>query len=463
MAENVVAPDVEPAVHVVAHTLGGFAGVDDRADTRQVRDKLTGAVGAVDAELFGNVLLGDEHRRAVDAFAQVDHAPAIQRIDAGCAEVGGGGTQHAGDLCAGHVREAFHQHRHRAGNVRCRHGGAVVIGVAGSQVSGIGAADDRTVDPAARRRHAETRGVAAARREGADVVGVGTVGVRVLLQGRDGHPVRRDLGDEITEAGDGVRVVEVVVVTGGENRHDAAAGRRDGAVVGTAGFGPQQGPDLVELQLCILHGEVRIRRVPTAEVEAVGDADAPAIVDDPRAAGDQGVPTGLVHRAVVAAYDTVFRARVAVVGADDLCTKGDAVHRSAIAAAGGDPANVGAVGTEFAVGAHRGRTVIEKGVPDLDRNVRVGVLADAAGHQRDDLIGSGKLRVQGVYRLVEDPQLHAFAGVTGRIGILRVDRPQAPVSAELCAAPAFGIACPAVFHVGCRVCGAQCGQRAEHG
>ena len=49
---NVVAPGVEAAGDVGAHTLGRFALVDDRADARQVRDKLAGAVGPLNAELL---------------------------------------------------------------------------------------------------------------------------------------------------------------------------------------------------------------------------------------------------------------------------------------------------------------------------------------------------------------------------------------------------------------------------
>lgn len=114
---NVVAPGIEAAGDVGAHAFGRFALIDDRADARQIGDKLAGAIRAVDAEFRRNVLLGDEHRWAVDALAQVDHAPAVQGVDARRAEVGGGGAQYRGDLITAHVREAFHQHRHGTGDV----------------------------------------------------------------------------------------------------------------------------------------------------------------------------------------------------------------------------------------------------------------------------------------------------------------------------------------------------------
>ncbi len=174
------------------------------------------------------------------------------------------------------------------------------------------------------------------------------------MQRRHGEPVRRDVRHEIRQARDGVGVIEVVVVAGGEDRHDPAAGRGDGALVGAAGLGAQQRLDLIELQLRVLHGEVRERRIAAAQVETIGDADAPAVVDDACAAGDQRVPTRLVHRAIVAQDDAILGARVAVVGADDLRIVRHTVHRAAIATAGSYPADMGAVGTQLAIGAHSG-------------------------------------------------------------------------------------------------------------
>ena len=181
MARDVVAPHIPPAVQVIAHTLGGFAGIHHRADTRQVRDELAAAVGAVDTELGRDILGGDKHPWAVDRLAQVDHAPAIEGVDARRAEVGGGGLEHGGDLVAAHVLEAFHQHRCAAGYVRRGHGCAVEVGVVVGEVVQVGAVDDRAVDLGAGRRYAKARRIATARREGADHIGVGTCGVRVLL------------------------------------------------------------------------------------------------------------------------------------------------------------------------------------------------------------------------------------------------------------------------------------------
>ena len=447
VAADVVAPGVEAARDVAAHPLGRFALIDDRADARQIGDKLAGAVSALHAELLGNVLLGDEHRRAIDGLAQVDHAPAVQGVDARCAEVGRSGAQHAGDLIAGHIREAFHQHRDGTGHVWRGHRGAVVVFVAGGQVVGVGTFDDRAVDLGARRRDAVTGGVAATRGERADHVRIGAGGVRVLLQRGDGDPVRRDVRNEVAEAGNGIRVVQVVVVAGGENGDDAAACGGNRAVVSAAGFGAEQGADFVELQLRVVDGEVRIRRIAAAEVEAVGDADAPAVVDDPRTAGDQRIPTGLVHRAVVATHDAIFGTWVAVVGADDLRSERNAVHHPAVATARRDTADVGAVGAELAVGADRGRTVIAKRVAGFHRDIRVGVFADTAGDQSDDFVTARELRMRGVDRLIEDAQFHAFAGVAGGVGVIRADRAQAPVGLEFIAAPARRIAAAAALNV----------------
>ncbi|CAI2530929.1 Uncharacterised protein [Serratia ficaria] len=118
---DIVAPDVQPAVNVVTDALGRLALIQHRADTRQVHHELFRAVGAADAKLFGNILLGNQHTRAVDRLAQVDHPPAVQRVDARRAHVGGGGFQHFRYLRAVQVREALHQHRNAAGHVRRRH------------------------------------------------------------------------------------------------------------------------------------------------------------------------------------------------------------------------------------------------------------------------------------------------------------------------------------------------------
>ncbi|MNH21556.1 hypothetical protein D3C79_813710 [compost metagenome] len=55
----------------------------------------------------------------------------------------------------------------------------------------------------------------------------------------------------------------------------------------------------------------------------------------------------------------------------------------------------------------------------------------------------------GVYRLVEDPQLHPLAAVAGGIGAVGVDRPKPPIGLEFAAAPAAGVAEAPTLHVGC--------------
>ena len=328
------------------------------------------------------------------------------------------------------------------------HGRAVLVGVAQGQVFQAGAANHRAVDPGARGRYAETRGVATARRERADQVRVGAAGVGVLLQRRHGHPVGSYFRDEKAQPGNRIGVVQVVVVAGGEDGQDSATGRSDGAVIGATGQGAQQRLDLRELRPGVVHGEVREIRIAPALGKTIGDADAPTVVDDPRTAGHQAVPAGLVHRAIVAQDDAILGAGVAVVGADDLRIEGHAVHRHTVAVAGGDAADVGAVGTELAVRAHRRAAVIAEGIAGLHRNIGVGVLADPAGDKGHDLVLAGELRVLGIHRLVEDPQLDVLAAVAGGIGAVGVDRPQPPVGLEFAAAPAAGITQAPSLHVG---------------
>ncbi|CAI1176051.1 Uncharacterised protein [Serratia entomophila] len=121
VAGDIVAPNVQPAVNIVTDALGRLAFIQHRADARQVHYELFRAVGAADAKLFGNILFGNQHARAVDCLAQVDHPPAVQRVDARRAHVGSGGFQHFRHLCAVQVRETFHQHRNAAGHVWRRH------------------------------------------------------------------------------------------------------------------------------------------------------------------------------------------------------------------------------------------------------------------------------------------------------------------------------------------------------
>jgi hypothetical protein len=67
----------------------------------------------------------------------------------------------------------------------------------------------------------------------------------------------------------------------------------------------------------------------------------------------------------------------------------------------------------------------------------------------------------GIHRLIEDPQLDAFAGVAGGIRGIRMHSAQAPVGLELIAAPAGGIAQLAGFHIGCGLGGTQACQATQ--
>ena len=166
----------------------------------------------------------------------VDHSPAVECVDARRAHVGGGGFQHVRHLCAIQIRETLHQHRNAAGHVRRRHRGAAFIGIAGRKVVHTGARDHRAVHPGTRRRDAEASGIAAAGREGADAV---ITAIGGILQAGDRQPVRRDIRHKIGRAGHGVRVVQVVIVTGGEDGDHAAARRVDRALIGAAGLVPR--------------------------------------------------------------------------------------------------------------------------------------------------------------------------------------------------------------------------------
>ena len=333
--------------------------------------------------------------------------------------------------------------------MRCGHGGAIFVGPVGSKVFQAVAVDDRTVDLGAGCRHAKARRIATTRGEGTDHVRIGAGGIRVLLEGRDGQPVRRDLWHKIRKAGNRIRVVEVVVIACGKDGQHTAAGRVDGALVRATCEGAEDRPDGIELRLGLVDGEVGERRITTALGVLITDADTPAVVDDARATGDQPIPTGLVHGAVVAKDNPVFRPRVTVFGGEDLCVERHAMHRPAIAVTGRNAADVGAVVTQLAVGVLGRRAVVAERVAGLHRDIRVGVLANALGDNRHHFVRAGELRVLGVHRLVEDPQLDALAGVAGRIGGVGVHGAQAPVGLELIAAPAGGVAQFAGFHIGC--------------
>ena len=461
MARDVVAPHIAPAVQVIAHTLGGFAGIHHRADARQVRHELAAAVGAVDTELGRDILGGDKHPWAVDRLAQVDHAPAIEGVDARRAEVGGGGLEHGGDLVAAHVLEAFHQHRCAAGYVRRGHGCAVEVGVVVGEVVQVGAVDDRAVDLGAGRRYAKARRIATARREGADHIGVGTCGVRVLLQRGHRQPVGGNLRHKVRQSGNGIRVVTVVVITRGEDGQHTAAGRIDGALISPPCDCAEDRSNGVELRLGFVDGEIGKRRIAPALGVLITDADTPAVVDDASAAGNQRIPTGFVHRAIVAQDNSVFRARVTVFGTDDLRIERHAMHRPAIAVTRSNPADMRAVVAQLAIGAQGRSAVVTECISGLHRDIRVGVLADALGDNGHHFVGAGEFRMWRIHRLVEDPQLDALAGIAGRIGGVGVHGTQAPVGLELIAAPAGGVAQFAGFHIGCSLGGPQACQATQ--
>ena len=270
------------------------------------------------------------------------------------------------------------------------------------------------------------------------------------MQAGDGEPVRRDIGHKVSQPRHRVRVVEVVIIAGGENGDDAAARRINRALIGAARYGAEDLLNLVKLFLRVIYGEVRISGIAAALGEFIGDADAPAIVDDAYAAFAQRIPARFIDRAVVAEDNAVFRARIAVFRADDLRPPRHAVHFAAVTAACRNAADVSTMRSQFAVGINARRAVIFKRIACFYRNVGIGVGADAFGHQVDHFIRAGEFRVLCVNRLIEDPQFYPFAAVAGGIGRVSVNRSQPPFSVELAAAPAGWIARRALLDIaGC--------------
>ncbi|CAI2017227.1 Uncharacterised protein [Serratia marcescens] len=344
MAGDVVGVDFQFATDVV--TLSGVqrAGIHLGAQTRNIGDKLGRAVGHArrirNAELRRNIFDGIEHARAVDGFAQVDHPPAVERVDARRAHVGGGGFQHVGNLRRAHVREALQQHRHRAGDVRRRHRGAVFIAVVRHQVGRIGTVGHGAVDFAARRRDAEAGGIAATGREAADGVRHAVGRCRILRHAGDRQPVRRDVRHEIGQAADHIRLIVVAVVTGGEQHQNIFARRVDGALIACAGQTAEQRFDLIELFLRILQLKVQRVGIAAAVGQEIGNTDAPAVVDHPHAALDHRLPAGIGDGAVQAEEFAVGRAVVVIIDADHLRIEGHAVHADAVAVRRADARDV---------------------------------------------------------------------------------------------------------------------------
>ncbi|CUZ97960.1 Uncharacterised protein [Serratia marcescens] len=344
MAGDVVGVDFQFATDVV--TLSGVqrAGIHLGAQTRNIGDKLGRAVGHArrirNAELRRNIFDGIEHARAVDGFAQVDHPPAVERVDARRAHVGGGGFQHVGNLRRAHVRETLQQHRHRAGDVRRRHRGAVFIAVVRHQVGRIGTVGHGAVDFAARRRDAEAGGIAASGREAADGVRHAVGRCRILRHAGDRQPVRRDVRHEIGQAADHIRLVVVAVVTGGEQHQNIFARRVDGALIACAGQTAEQRFDLFELFLRILQLKVQRVGIAAAVGQEIGNTDAPAVVDHPHAALDHRLPAGIGDGAVQAEEFAVGRAVVVIIDADHLRIEGHAVHADAVAVRRADARDV---------------------------------------------------------------------------------------------------------------------------
>ncbi len=446
VAGDVIGVNVQLTADIV--TLPGMqrTGIHLGAQSRNIDDKLGRAVGHArrirDAELCGNILDGIEHARAVDSLAQVDHPPAVERVDARRAHVSGGGFQHVGNLRRVHVRETLQQHRHCAGDVRGRHRGAVFIAVVRHQIGRIGTVGHGAVDFAARRRDAEAGGIAAAGREAADGVRHAVGRCRILRHAGDRQPVRRDVRYEVGQPADHIRLVVIAVVTGGEQHQNIFARRVDGALIACAGQATEQRLDLIELLLRILQLEVQRVRIAAAVGQEIGNADAPAVVNHPHAALDHRLPAGIGDGAVQAEEFAVRRAVVVIIDADHLRIEGHAVHADAVAIRRADPRDVHPV-----IAQHALRTAVEvegavevKAIAGVNsRPVRIGIGAVAFGDDVDQFAVAGEFGM-AVNRSVENAHLLPFAGVAGGVGLIGVDRPQPPVGVEFSAAPAGRIA-----------------------
>ncbi|CAI1181565.1 Uncharacterised protein [Serratia rubidaea] len=165
MAGDIVRINFQATVYVVTDTLIARTAIQLRAYPRNIGDKLRRTIGHAlgirDAELLRNILRGVKHPRPVDRLAEVNHPPAVQRIDSRGAHIGGGSFQHVGNLRCRQIRETLQQYGDRTGHVRRCHRGTVFIAVVRRQLLRIGAVGHRAVYFTARRSNAEAGGVAA--------------------------------------------------------------------------------------------------------------------------------------------------------------------------------------------------------------------------------------------------------------------------------------------------------------
>jgi len=190
-------------------------------------------------------------------------------------------------------------------------------------------------------------------------------------------------------------------------------------------------------------------RIAAAVGQKVGNADAPAVVDHPRAALDHRLPAGIGDGAVQTEEFSVSRAVVVVIDADHLRIEGHAVHAGAIAVGRADPRDVHPVVAQCRPAIEMEGAVEVKAIAGVDpRPVRVGIGAVAFGDDVDQFAVASELGMV-VNRGVENAHLLPFAGIAGGVGLIGMDRPQPPVGIELGAAPAGRIARLAVLYIGC--------------
>ncbi|CAI1990324.1 Uncharacterised protein [Serratia entomophila] len=324
--------------------------------------------------------------------------------------------------------------------MRRRHRGAVFVAVVRDQVRRVGTVGHGAVDFAARRRDAEAGGIAAAGRESADAIRHAVGRRRILRHAGHRQPVWRDIRHEIGQPADHIRLVIVTVVAGGEQHQNIFARRIYCSLITGARQAAQQRLDLIELFLRILQLKVQRIRIPPAVGQDVGNADAPAVVDHPYAVVDHRLPAGVGDGAVQTEKLAVGRAVVVVIDADHLRVESHAVHADAVAVGGADPRHVHPVIAQRCSAVEVESTVEVKTIAGVNsRPVRIGIGAIALGDDVDQLAVTGEFRMT-VDRGIQYPHLLPFAGITGGVSLVGVDRPQPPVGVKLIAAPAGRIA-----------------------
>ena len=316
--------------------------------------------------------------------------------------MGRGGEQHVARLLVGHVGEALHHQRQRAGDVGRRHRGAALRAVA---------------------RHARGRGHgaqdAAAGRGDAPVLGEpAAVERRAVVDGqaRGGDPARFEVGLEVGQGGPHGRVVHPGIA-GGEDH--------DGAVL-PGGLGDRVEPVEPALELGVSG------RDPGEGVVVLGRRRAaPGRVDRPRAGRRQVAVGGLeVGVVLVGAVDRGIGG--VGVGGEQAGAEGDAVHAGAVAARHDGAVDMGAVIVVDAADPGAGHREGAARRDQVAAHARGGLVAVAVREvgalhgERGHL--AGEFRMGGEEAGIDRADHDAPPGDAAGIGLIGPHRGQAPVA-----------------------------------